>query len=103
MTTARTDSKTDPARDAVGIVSTGGFGLRYFRDVLNGNPTWFECMNGLGPSLTPSPKKAARFETKEEAGRVRFSMGAMHSVCFDVELLPNDRNQPTPVGQPEQK
>lgn len=26
MTTARTDSKTAPARDAVGIVSSGGFG-----------------------------------------------------------------------------
>jgi hypothetical protein len=65
------------------------FGLRYFRDVLNGNPTWFERMNGLGPSLTPSPKKAARFKTKQDAGNVRFAMGAMHSVCFNVEPLPN--------------
>ena len=77
-----------------GVVSGDWFGLRYFRDALNGNPTWFERMNGLGPSLTPSPKKAARFNTKEEAGRVRLSMGAINGVCFDVEPLPNAQSEP---------
>lgn len=31
MTTARTEPKSTPSRDAVGIVSSGGFGLRRWR------------------------------------------------------------------------
>ena len=85
-----TQDNSEPLR------SSGWFGLRYFRDVLNGNPTWLERMNGLGPALTASPKNAARFETEADAGNARFARGAVHGVCFEVARLPNTQGLVTP-------
>jgi hypothetical protein len=54
------------------------FALRYFKDI-DGKPTYFAMMSGIGPSFTNEPSEAARFASEDEARA---------SPCFSFALAP---------------
>lgn len=56
MTTARTEPKTAPARDAVGIVSSGGFGPYHWT-------RWWKCQAIERPRVNHKPNSFAKLAT----------------------------------------